>query len=352
VNTDSDVDGQRKILVRPMLIHIEDRRFAVAPMLDYTDRHARYLYRLLSTRALLYTEMISTGTLLHGLAKTTLALHAEASPVAAQLGGSEPEALALCAKLVENAGFDEVNLNLGCPSERVQRGQFGASLMKQPSKVADCILAMQDAVSIPVTVKCRTGVDEQDSYPQFAEFIGLLQEAGCSVFVVHARKAWLRGVSPKNNRKIPSLHYEYVHQLKRDFPQLTVVLNGGLKALIEVHTHLTAVDGVMLGRAVYNNPWMLSTVDQEVYRQQLLPVDRFEIASSYYLYCRQQSALGVPLWVLIRPLFGLFYGQPGARLWRQQLSESLQEPSATVAVINDALQHIQLSEQCSGNNSM
>ncbi len=323
------------------MILADNHRFAVAPMLDCTNRHARFLYRLLSTKALLYTEMIATGALLHGPAKALLGHHAKLSPVAAQLGGGEPHALARCATMIEKAGFDEVNLNLGCPSARVQRGQFGASLMRSPSRAADCVRAMRDVVSLPVTVKCRIGIDEQDSYAQFVEFVGQLQDAGCEVFVVHARKAWLHGVSPKSNRQVPPLRYDYVHQLKREFPHLTVVLNGGLKDFTAIHAHLDNVDGVMLGRGVYDNPWLLSGVDEEIYHLEHSSLERFQVGYRYAEYCRQQAVMGVPLRTLIRPLFGLFYAQPGARYWRRQLSESLQQPAATVRVIEVALQQLQ-----------
>ncbi|HED14984.1 MAG TPA: tRNA dihydrouridine(20/20a) synthase DusA [Gammaproteobacteria bacterium] len=326
---------------RPMKIVANDRRFAVAPMLDCTDRHARFLYRMLSTRALLYTEMISTGALLYGPARAFLDHHAALYPVAAQLGGSEPHALALCAKLLENSGFDEVNLNLGCPSERVQRGQFGACLMLQPTRVAEAIRAIRDVVSLPVTVKCRIGVDNRDSYAQFIDFIGILYEAGCTVFIIHARKAWLQGVSPKYNRQVPPLRYDYVHQLKKEFPYLTVVLNGGLRDLSQAHTHLDVVDGVMFGRGVYDNPWLLSGVDREIYQTEQATQDRFQVGYKYRDYCRQQLALGVPIRILVRPLFGLFYACPGARLWRRQLSESLQGTAVTESIIDDALLRIQ-----------
>jgi len=321
-----------------MTIKVESRRFSVAPMLDCTDRHARYLYRLMSRHVLLYTEMMATGALLYGKTGKLLVRHTDTSPVAVQLGGSEPDALARCARIIETAEYNEVNLNLGCPSERVQRGQFGACLMQQPARVTECIRAMLDAVSIPVTVKCRIGVDEQDSYTRFADFIGQLQEAGCSIFIVHARKAWLQGLSPKRNRQVPPLRYDYVFQLKEDFPRLTVVLNGGLKDLSVVQNELQKVDGVMLGRAVYDNPWLLSTVDQEIYRQKpTRPLDRAYVIRVYSDYCRQQLISGVPLRTLVRPLFGLFYGQPGARRWRRLLSEYLQQPMATVEIIEQAL---------------
>jgi len=300
-----------------------NRRFAVAPMLDYTDRHARFLYRLLSNRALLYTEMMATGALLYGDARKLLEAQASAHPVAAQLGGYEPGELAQCASLLAAAGFDEVNLNLGCPSERVQRGQFGAGLMRQPERVAECILAMSGAVDIPITVKCRIGVDAQDSYAQFADFIGYLYVAGCRVFIIHARKAWLQGISPKDNRRIPPLRYDYVYRLKREFPTATIVLNGGLKDLAAASEPLQFVDGVMLGRAVYDNPWLLSQVDQLLYLQQPVSLDRFQVGHRYAAYCRHQLTSGASVRALMRPLFGLFYGQPGARLWRRLLHESV-----------------------------
>ncbi|MFI3122650.1 MAG: tRNA dihydrouridine(20/20a) synthase DusA, partial [Methylococcales bacterium] len=240
-------------------------RFCVAPMLDWSDRHCRYFHRLLSKNALLYTEMVTTGALIHGNTQRFLQFNAEEHPVALQLGGSNPNDLAICARMAEESGYDEVNLNVGCPSDRVQNGRFGACLMAEPQLVGDCIAAMQAVVKIPVTVKSRIGIDERDSYEELTQFIDTVSKAGCETFIIHARKAWLKGLSPKENREIPPLCYETVFQLKRDFPQLEIVINGGITTLEQSSELLNHVDGVMLGREVYQNPYLLAEVDMVLF---------------------------------------------------------------------------------------
>ena len=298
-----------------------DYRFCVAPMMDWTDPHERYFLRLISRRARLYTEMVTTGAVIFGDRNRFLAFSAEEHPVALQLGGSDPQDMALCARLGEDAGFDEININVGCPSDRVQAGRFGACLMREPGLVAGCVSEMRARVSIPVTVKCRIGVDQSDSYEELCEFTQQMSDAGCEVIIVHARKAWLSGLSPKENREIPPLNYPRVYELKRQFPELTVVINGGITTLDEASRHLFQVDGVMVGRAAYQNPWSLQAVDGRIFGDSRTPVSRWDVLDSYKSYIGRQLASGVPLKRMARHLLGLFHGQPGARVWRRTLSE-------------------------------
>ena len=319
-----------------------DRRFCDAPMLDWTDRHCRYFYRLLSQHALLYTEMVTTGALLHANnPERFLQFNAEEHPVAFQLGGSNPADLATCAKMVEDYGYDEVNLNVGCPSDRVQNGSFGACLMLEPAKVAECVVAMQQAVKIPVTVKSRIGVDERDSYEELHEFISLVASAGCKTFIVHARKAWLSGLSPKENREIPPLRYEVVYQLKQDFPQLEVILNGGITTLESSNEFLRKIDGVMLGREVYHNPYILAQVDQQIFGQNYPVKTRAEIVLALVSYIQQQLSQGVRFNSISRHILGLFHGENGARGWRRYLSENATKPGADEQVLLQALKFTQ-----------
>ncbi|MGB0712319.1 MAG: tRNA dihydrouridine(20/20a) synthase DusA [Gammaproteobacteria bacterium] len=315
-----------------------DRRLCVAPMMEWTDRHCRYLLRLISPSALLYTEMVTTGALLHGEPRRFLAFNVEEHPVALQLGGSDPTALARCARMAEDAGYDEVNLNVGCPSDRVQSGRFGACLMLEPSLVADCVAAMSAAVSIPVTVKHRTGVDEHDSYEGLTDFVKTVHAAGCGVFIVHARKAWLSGLSPKENREVPPLNYETVYRLKADQPGLELVINGGIKRLDEVSEHLRHCDGVMIGREAYHNPWFLDGVER------LLGMpsagSRREIAHRFIDYAGRELERGQALKHLTRHVLGLFQGQPGARAWRRYLSENAHRDGAGVEVLEEALKRV------------
>jgi len=315
-------------------------RFCVAPMLEVTDRHARRFYRLLSRRARLYTEMVTTGALLHGDAERHLRHDPAESPVALQLGGSDPAALAECARLAEAAGYDEVNLNCGCPSDRVQAGRFGACLMLEPGLVAESVAAMREAISIPVTVKTRLGVDEQEDYDTFQAFVDTVASAGCDTFIVHARKAWLRGLSPKENREIPPLRHEWVWRLKQERPQLNIIINGGITDLESCEGHLTRVDGVMLGRAVWHHPWLLGRVDSQLFGMPDTFTEPLLAVSDYLPYVERELATGTPLPLLLRPLMGLFHGLPGARRWRRILGEHAHRAGSGVEVLHEALQAV------------
>lgn len=317
-----------------------DRRLAVAPMLDYTDRHARYLLRLLTRRTLLYTEMVTTGALLRGDAARHLDHDPAEHPLALQIGGSEPPAMAACARLGARWGYDEINVNVGCPSPRVQSGAFGACLMAEPGTVAECVRAMVDAVAIPVTVKTRIGVDQRDSYEALADFIGTVAGAGCSTFVVHARKAWLSGLSPAENRTVPPLRYDVVYRLKRDFPNLQMVLNGGVTSLDAAREHLGRVDGVMIGRAAYENAYLLAEADRIIFGEPGPTPSRGEVLRAYVDYVEGHLARGVPLARMTRHLFGLFHGQPGARAWRRRLTEEAVHPGAGTEVLVEAARQV------------
>jgi tRNA-dihydrouridine synthase A len=291
-------------------------------MMDWTDRHCRYFHRLLSRHALLYTEMVTTGALIHGDVERHLRFNAEEHPAALQLGGSEPADLAYCAKLGEQWGYDEINLNCGCPSERVQRGAFGACLMAEPQLVADCVKAMVDATSLPVTVKHRIGIDKTERYGFVRDFVGAVSEAGCQVFIVHARNAWLKGLSPKENRDIPPLRYELVHQLKREFPHLTIAINGGLTTGEQVAEQLQHVDGVMVGREAYHNPFWLASWDVDFFGTAQLPITRESVEGQMVDYmAREAVAHGTPWSAIARHMLGLRHGQPGSRRWRQVWSD-------------------------------
>ncbi len=295
---------------------------SVAPMLDWTDRHCRYLHRLLTQHTLLYTEMVTTGALLHGDAARHLRYNAEEHPLALQLGGSEPADLAACARLGAQWGYDEINLNCGCPSERVQRGAFGACLMNEPQLVADGVKAMVDAVGIPVTVKHRIGIDQTEDYGFVRDFVGTVAAAGCQVFIVHARNAWLKGLSPKENRDIPPLRYAVVQQLKRDFPHLTIAINGGIHNDAMVQEQLQHLDGVMVGREAYHNPWWLARWDALYFgaADRGLTVEGVEDAMVAYMQ-REATAHGTPWYAIARHMLGLRHGLPGARRWRQVWSD-------------------------------
>lgn len=297
-------------------------RLSVAPMMDWTDRHCRYLHRLLSSHALLYTEMVTTGALVHGDVPRHLRFNAEEHPLALQLGGSEPADLAHCAKLGEQWGYDEINLNCGCPSERVQRGAFGACLMNEPQLVADCVKAMVDASSVPVTVKHRIGIDKIESYEFVRDFVGQVSEAGCDTFIVHARNAWLKGLSPKQNREIPPLRYALVHRLKHDFPALKFSINGGITLNAQVHEHLRLLDGVMVGREAYHNPWWLAEWDAEFFGAAPSERTREEVETLMCDYMvREAAEHGTPWSNIARHMLGLRNGLPGARRWRQVWSD-------------------------------
>ncbi|MEO3877049.1 tRNA dihydrouridine(20/20a) synthase DusA [Rheinheimera fenheensis] len=295
-------------------------QFSVAPMLDWTDKHCRYFHRLLSRHAVLYTEMVTTGAIIHG-SGDYLAFNEQEHPVVLQLGGSEPADMAHCARLAEQRGYDAVNINVGCPSDRVQNGMFGACLMAQPARVADCVKAMQDAVSIPVTVKTRIGIDDSDDYQFLQDFISEVADAGCEQFIIHARKAWLKGLSPKENREIPPLNYPRVQQLKREFPQLNISVNGGIKTLQQAKEQLQYLDGVMVGREAYTNPLLLSEVDSLIYGDATLTLTPEQVVLQMLPYIEQQMQQGARFWHIARHMLGLFQGRPGARQWRRLLSE-------------------------------
>ena len=297
------------------------RKLSIAPMLDWTDRHFRYFARLISRHTLLYTEMITTGALLHGDTERFLRYDPSEHPLAIQLGGSDPEELARCARLAEHAGYDEVNLNVGCPSDRVQNGRFGACLMAVPDLVADCVWAMKQSVTIPVTVKSRIGIDKQDSYAELCRFIEAQIEAGCDHFIIHARKAWLQGLSPKENREIPPLRYEVVERLKHDYPEQGFSLNGGIKTLTEVLSHLQQLDGVMIGREAYQNPWILAEADQLIFGDPHPIPSRHQVIEGLLPYIENELQQGAALKHITRHILGLYHGCPGARKWRRLISE-------------------------------
>ncbi len=305
-------------------------------MMDWTDRHDRYFLRLISSRALLYTEMVTTGAIIHGDADRFLRFDPAEQPLALQLGGSEPDALAKCAKIADNYGYQEINLNVGCPSDRVQNGRFGACLMAEPETVANCVAAMQDATSLPVTVKTRIGIDNLDSYEYFKSFIQQVSETGVSTFIIHARKAWLTGLSPKENRTIPPLDYDRVYHLKRDFPHLEVILNGGISSHEEIETHLAHVDGVMIGREAYQNPYFLAEIDQRYYGATDDTPERREVIEDMLPYVEREMAAGVPLNSITRHMLGLFQGRPGARAWRRHISENAHKKGADINILTEA----------------
>lgn len=317
------------------------RAFCVAPMLDWTDRHCRYFHRLISRHALLYTEMITTGALIHGDQARFLKLNNEEQPVALQLGGSEPANLSVCTKMAEDYGYNEVNLNIGCPSDRVQNGRFGACLMAEPEQVAECIVAMKHSVDIPVTVKSRIGIDDQDSYSNLAHFVATIADAGCKTFIIHARKAWLSGLSPKQNRDIPPLCYGMVYQIKLDFPELEIILNGGINSLDQAKDMLDDVDGVMLGREVYHRPFILEKVDELFFQAPGHNKIRVEIVLQLIPYIQRQLKSGVRLNSISRHILGLFHGQPGAKNWRRHISENAYKSDADEDVILSALKFVQ-----------
>jgi tRNA-dihydrouridine synthase A len=308
-------------------------------MMDWSDKHCRYLHRLLSQHTRLYTEMVTTGALLHGAHRRHLRFDAVEHPVALQLGGSEPADLAQCAKIGEQWGYDEINLNCGCPSERVQRGAFGACLMAEPQLVADGVKAMRDAVGIPVTVKHRIGIDKVESYAFVRDFVGTVSEAGCEVFIVHARNAWLQGLSPKENREVPPLRYELAWRLKQDFPQLTIVVNGGITTNEQIALHLQHVDGVMVGREAYHHPWMLSTWDDTFWGGQATTVSPDEVEEAMVAYMEREAVDdGTPWYAIARHMLGLRHGQRGARLWRQVWSDHRLKPLPPREVLAQARQ--------------
>lgn len=317
-------------------------RLSVAPMMDWTDRHCRYFHRLLSQHTLLYTEMVNVGAITRGDVQRHLRFNAEEHPVALQLGGSEPADLAAAAKLGEQWGYDEINLNCGCPSERVQRGAFGACLMAEPQLVADGVKAMRDVVSVPVTVKHRIGINRIESYDFVRDFVGTVSEAGCEVFIVHARNAWLEGLSPKENREVPPLRYELAYQLKRDFPALTIAVNGGITTTEQIAAHLEQVDGVMLGREAYYNPWLLTGWDERFFGAAPFALDRDAVEEKMVAYMERAHAEdGCPWYAIARHMLGLRHGLRGARKWRQVWSDHRLKPLPPREVWAMARAHVQ-----------
>jgi len=314
---------------------IQPWRLCTAPMMDWTDRHCRYFHRLLSPHVRLYTEMVTAPAVVHGDRARLLGFDPSEHPVALQLGGSDPRELAEAARIGETMGYDEINLNVGCPSDRVQSGRFGACLMREPALVADCVAAMRAAVRIPVTVKCRLGVDEQDEYADLERFIETVRASGCTVFVVHARKAWLEGLSPKENREVPPLNYERVYRLKHEFADLTIVINGGIATVAEIDEHLRHVDGVMLGRTAYHEPYRLAEVEARLFGTPL--PDRDEVLARLRPYVDAHLARGDRLQHISRHILGLYQGLPGARAYRRVLSERAHHMDAGFEVIEAAI---------------
>jgi len=308
---------------------------SVAPMMDWTDRHCRYFHRLLSPSALLYTEMLTTGALLNGDKKRLLAFDNVELPLALQLGGSNPEDMAACAQFAQQAGYQEVNINVGCPSDRVQNGRIGACLMAEPELVAQCVADMRERVDIPITVKTRIGIDDLDSAEFLMDFVGKVAEAGCETFIIHARKAILSGLSPKENRTIPPLNYQRAYQVKKTFPALSVVVNGGIQAVNEIPQHWDQLDGVMIGRAAYHNPFILAEIEHQLFSQPLL--DREKVLFDFIPYVEKQLTLGVSLQSMTRHILGLFAGQPGGKHWRRYLSEHARANNAGPEVLLQAL---------------
>ncbi len=316
---------------------VSPHRFSIAPMMDWTDRHCRSFHRVLSRRTRLYTEMVTTGALIYGPRDRLLAFAPEEHPVALQLGGSEPRDLAACARMAEERGYDEVNLNCGCPSDRVQNGRFGACLMAEPELVADCLAAMRAAVSIPVTVKCRIGIDDQDPEESLRRFIDAVAPVGLDAIIVHARKAWLKGLSPKENRDVPPLDYGLVRRVKAERPDLTIVLNGGVTSIEAALEHLEWADGVMMGRAAYERPWLLAGVDSSVFGEPDQVATPHEALNRYLPYVARELAAGTHLAAMSRHLLGLFAGRPGARQFRRHISENAHKPGAGIDVLDQAL---------------
>jgi tRNA-dihydrouridine synthase A len=325
-------------------LNYKEKIFAVAPMMEWTDRHCRVFHRQLTHHALLYTEMVTAQAVRHGDRHRLLAFDTREQPVGLQLGGSDPVLLAEAARIGEDFGYSEINLNVGCPSDRVQDGRFGACLMAEPQLVAGCVAAMIRAVGIPVTVKCRIGIDDQDDDRDLEHFVSTVARSGCSTFIVHARKAWLKGLSPKENREIPPLNYGCVHALKQCHPELTVIINGGITTLDEAEVHLAHVDGVMLGRAAYKTPWVLSEVDSRIFSGEAAVRSAEEAVANMMPYVRDQLARGVWLHNVTRHMLGLFHGRPGGRHWRRILSEEAHRPGAGLAAIEKALAAVAAAE--------
>lgn len=317
-----------------------DRTLSVAPMMAWTTRHQRFFLRQITRRTLLYTEMVTSGALLHGDVERLLAYHPDEAPLALQLGGCEPDELAHCARLASEHGFAEVNLNVGCPSDRVRNGQFGACLMARPEVVAECVAAMREASPLPVTVKTRIGIDDMDTYTALEHFVRSVSAAGCRTFIIHARKAWLQGLSPKENREVPPLDYGRVHRLKQEHPNLEIVINGGILDLEQTRTHLRKVDGAMIGRAAYKTPYILAEADQGLFGSDAPAVSRDDVVAALLPYVEDELSGGTPLKHITRHILGLYQGQPGARLWRRHLSEHAPRPDAGTEVLQQALEKV------------
>ena len=323
-----DDNGQRNPSGNPL---------SVAPMMERTDRHFRYFMRQITRCTLLYTEMITTAAILHGDRNKLLGFSPEEKPLSLQLGGDNPLELAECARIAEDMGYDEINLNVGCPSSRVKEGNFGACLMAQPEKVARAVEAMQKAVVVPVTVKHRIGIDDRDRYEDMANFVRIVAEAGCRRFTVHARKAWLQGLSPKGNRTVPPLRYGDVHRLKQEFPHLLIEINGGITTLAQVREQLAWVDAVMIGRAAYDNPFLFATVDRDIYGEKATPPTRREVVESMLPYIDYWLEKGWRLHAISRHMLELFAAQPGSKAWKRHISENAHLPGANSQVLRDAL---------------
>ena len=304
-----------------------NRKFCVAPMMRYTDMHERFFLRLITKKAVLYTEMIATGALIHGNCDYQLDFNKEEHPVAVQFGGSSPLELSKCAIMAEKKGYDEINLNIGCPSERVQKGNFGVCLMLEPKLVAECVRQMRRSVDIPITVKCRTGVDDNDDYLFLKSFIDIVKDSGIKTFIIHARKGILKGLSPRQNRNIPPLNYEKVYSIKNDFPNLEIVINGGIKSISEAKNHLNYVDGVMLGRAAYDNPFMLSEIDSEIYSNAKTDISRKDLLSEYLDYVHLMTEKGYDPKIMLKHVFGLKKGEKDAKRFRIKVTEVMRSPS-------------------------
>jgi tRNA-dihydrouridine synthase A len=328
-----------------------DRRLSVAPMMDWTDRHCRYFLRLIAPRALLYTEMIPTGAIVLGQPERFLRFDRAEHPLALQLGGADPDELGRCAAAGAARGYDEINLNVGCPSDRVQNARFGACLMAEPELVAACVRAMRAAAPVPVTVKTRVGIDEEDSYDFLRRFVEAIAGAGCRTVILHARNAWLSGLSPKENREIPPLRYELVHRVKADFPELEIIANGGIRSLEQARAQLASVDGVMIGRAAYQNPYDLAEWERALLGGAAPTPSRFEVVERLLPYVERELAEGTPLRAITRHVLGLFNGLPGARAWRRRLSEAAHRPGAGTQLLLDAMDAVRVAASSRDNPS-
>lgn len=313
---------------------------SIAPMMDRTDRHFRYFMRQMTRRTLLYTEMVTSAAIIHGDRAKLLGFSPEEKPLVLQVGGDQPQELAICAEIAEDMGYDQVNLNVGCPSSRVLDGNFGACLMAQPQRVAEAVSKMQSRVKIPVTVKHRIGIDDRDRYEDMANFVQIVSASGCQQFTVHARKAWLQGLSPKENRDIPPLRYEDVHRLKQEFPHLLIEINGGLTTFYQVNEQLKSVDAVMIGRAAYDHPYLFATADQEFYSEETTPLTRHQVVEAMFPYLEYWLSRGVKLNSIMRHVLQLFTGQPGTKAWKRYLSENGYLPGAGIEVVREALTQV------------